>query len=71
MPIIAENGSKSLIINTLLDDGSTQTDQNADTAAKFGLQHEVALKMVEKSIKYDGNSTPDLKKHEVQQWQKT
>ena len=34
---------------------------------QFGLQHKVALKMVEKSIKYDGNSTPDLKKHEVQQ----
>ena len=65
MPIIVENGSKSLIINTLLDDGSTY--QNADTAAKFGLQHKVALKMVEKSIKYDGNNTPDLKKHEVQQ----
>ena len=65
MPIIVENGSKSLIINTLLDDGSTY--QNADTAAKFGLQHKVALKMVEKSINYDGNSTPDLKKHEVQQ----
>ena len=44
-----------------------EAHQNADIAAKFGLQHKVALKMVEKSIKYDGNSTPDLKKHEVQQ----
>ena len=32
--IIVENGSKSLIINALLDDGSTQKYLNADIAAQ-------------------------------------
>ena len=34
VPIIVENGSKSLIINALLDDGSTQKYLNADIAAQ-------------------------------------
>lgn len=33
VPIVAENGIKSLIINGLLDDGSTQTYLNVDIAA--------------------------------------
>ena len=36
-----ENGSKSLIINSLLDDGSTQTYLNADIAAKLGWHGEI------------------------------
>ena len=40
MSIIVEDGSKSLIINALLDDGSTQTYLNADIAAKLGLHGE-------------------------------
>ena len=36
-----KNGSKSLIINALLDDGSTQTYINADIAAKLGLHGEI------------------------------
>ena len=41
VPNIVENGSKSLIINALLDDGSTQTYLNADIAAKLGLHGEI------------------------------
>ena len=37
VPIIVENGNKGLIINALLDNGSTQTYLNADIAAKFSL----------------------------------
>lgn len=33
VPVVAENGIKSLIINGLLDDGSTQTYLNVDIAA--------------------------------------
>ena len=40
-PIIVENGSISLTINALLDDGSTQTYLNADIAAKLGLHGEI------------------------------
>ena len=36
-----ENGSKSLIINALLDDGSTKTYLNADIAAKLALHGEI------------------------------
>ena len=46
MPIIVENGSKSLIINTSLDDGSTQTYLNADIAAKLGLHGEIRKSQV-------------------------
>ena len=41
VPILMENGSKSLIINALLDDGSTQTYLNADIAAKLALHGEI------------------------------
>ena len=36
-----ENGSISLTINALLDDGSTQTYLNADIAAKLGLHGKI------------------------------
>ena len=38
--IIVENRGKSLIINTLLDDGSTQRYLNADIASKLDLHVE-------------------------------
>ena len=41
MPIIVESGSKSLIANVLLNDGSTQTYLNADIATKLGLHGEI------------------------------
>ena len=42
VPNVSENRSKSLIINALLDDGSTQTCLNAyDIAAKLGLHAEI------------------------------
>ena len=41
VPIIVENGSKCLIINAVLDDGSTETNLNADIAAKFDLYGEI------------------------------
>ena len=41
-----ENGSKSLIINALLDDGSIQTYLNADIAAKLGLHGEIRKSQV-------------------------
>ena len=42
VPIVAENRSKSLIINALLDDESTQTYLNAyDIAAKLGLHAKI------------------------------
>ena len=41
VPIRVKNGSKSLIINALLDDRSTQTYLNADIAAKLGLHGKV------------------------------
>ena len=41
VPIIVENGSKSLIINAVLDDGSTETNLNADIVAKFDLYGEI------------------------------
>ena len=44
--IIVENGSKSLIINALLDDGSIQTYLNADIAAKLGLHGEIRKSQV-------------------------
>ena len=44
--IIVEDGSKSLIINALLDDGSTQTYLNADIAAKLGLHGEIRKSQV-------------------------
>ena len=37
-----ENGNKCLIINSPLDDGSTQTYLNTDIAAKYGLHGEIA-----------------------------
>ena len=46
VPIIVENGSKSLIINALLDDGSTQTYLNADIAGKLGLHGEIQKSQV-------------------------
>ena len=45
-PIIVENGSISLTINALLDDGSTQTYLNADIAAKLGLHGEIWISQV-------------------------
>ena len=42
VPNVSENRSKSLIINALLDDGSTQTCLNAyDIAAKLRLHAEI------------------------------
>ena len=46
VPIIVKNGSKSLIINALLDDGNTQTYLNADIAAKLGLHGEIRKSQV-------------------------
>ena len=46
VPIIVENGSKSLKINALLDDGSTQTYLNADIAEKLGLHEEIRKSQV-------------------------
>ena len=40
-PIIVKNGSKSSIINGLLDDESTQAYLNPDIAAKYGLHGEI------------------------------
>ena len=36
-----KNGSKSLIINAILDDGSTQTYLNTDIAVKLALNGEI------------------------------
>ena len=41
VPIIVENGSKSLIINALLDNRSTQIYLNADIAAKLDLHGKI------------------------------
>ena len=38
------NGSKNLIINALLDHGSTQTYLNADFATKLGLHGKITKK---------------------------
>ena len=46
VPIIVENRSKRLIINALLDDGTTQTYLNADIAAKLGLHGEIRKSQV-------------------------
>lgn len=46
VPIIAENGTKSLIINGLLDNGSTQTYLNVDIAAKVSLKGEILKSQV-------------------------
>ena len=46
VPIIVENGSKRLVINASLDDGSTQTYLNADIAAKLGLHGEIRKSQV-------------------------
>ena len=46
VPVIVENGSKSLIINALLDDGSTQTYLNADIAARLGLHGDISKSQV-------------------------
>ena len=40
MLIIVKNGSKSLIMNAILDDGSTQTYLNTDIAVKLALHGE-------------------------------
>ena len=37
IPVIVRNGTKSIAINALLDDGSTRTYINADIAAELGL----------------------------------
>ena len=44
--IIVENESKSLIINVLLDDGSTRTYLNTDIAVKLGLHGEIRKSQV-------------------------
>ena len=41
MPVIVKNGSKILLINAVLDDGSTQTYLNVDIAAKLSLHGEI------------------------------
>ena len=41
MPVIVKNGSKILLINAVLDDGSTQTYLNADIEAKLSLHEEI------------------------------
>ena len=41
MPVIVKNGSKILLINAVLDHGSTQTYLNADIAAKLSLHGEI------------------------------
>ena len=41
MPVIVKNGSKILLLNAVLDDGSTQTYLNADIAAKLSLHGEI------------------------------
>ena len=44
--IFVENGSKSLIINALLDNGSTQTYLNANIVQKLGLHGEILKSQV-------------------------
>ena len=46
VPIFVENGSKSLIINALLDNGSTQTYLNANIAGKLGFHGEILKSQV-------------------------
>ena len=46
LPIMVENRSKGLIINDLLDDGSTQTYLNQDIARKLGPQWEIQKSQV-------------------------
>ena len=41
VPVVLRNGEKSVVINALLDDGSTQTYLNSDVAAELGLEGEV------------------------------
>lgn len=38
VPVILQNGARSLTVNALLDDASTKTYVNADVAAEQGLQ---------------------------------
>ena len=38
VPVILQNGGRSLTVNALLDDASTKTYVNADVAAELGLQ---------------------------------
>ena len=38
VPVILKNGEKSVVVNALLDDGSTQTYLNSDVAAELGLE---------------------------------
>ena len=40
IPVIVRNGSRSLTVNALLDDGSTRTFLNSDVAAELGLYGE-------------------------------
>ena len=38
MPVIIRNGTKEIVINALLDDGSTKSYLNSDIAAALGLE---------------------------------
>ena len=38
VPVVLKNGSRSLLVNALLDDASTKTYINADVAAELGIQ---------------------------------
>ena len=38
VPVVVKNGERRMIVNALLDDGSTKTDINGDVAAELGLE---------------------------------
>ena len=59
VPIIAENGSKSLIINALFNDESTQTYLNVDIASKLDLNGKTRKSQVNVI-----NGTVPLKQHQ-------
>ena len=41
VPVVLKNGEKSVVVNALLDDGSTQTYLNSDVAAELGLEGKI------------------------------
>jgi len=38
VPVVVKNGEQRMIVNALLDDGSTKTYINGDVAAELGLE---------------------------------
>ena len=41
VPMVLKNGEKSVVVNALVDDGSTQTYLNSDVAAELGLEGKI------------------------------